>query len=241
MYDAIAASLRLRYRLLPYLYSLAGWTTHRGYTPMRALAFDFRHDPRVFDIVDQFMLGPALLVCPVTHAMHHGPGSTPLDGAQQSRSVYLPAGCGWYDFWTGEHHEGGQTMSVDAPLERIPVFVREDSILPLGPEVQHSGESVAGPLELRVYAGSDGALDLYDDAGDGYGYEDGELSATPLRWDDAERVLSVGGREGSFPGMAPTRRLHPVAVGGGVGTGAAVLSRADPLIHRGEPLTWSAD
>ncbi|MCY7401445.1 MAG: glycoside hydrolase family 31 protein [Nocardioides sp.] len=241
VYDAITASLRLRYRLLPYLYSLAGWTSRRGYTPMRALAFDFRHDPRVFDIVDQFMLGPSLLVCPVTRAMHHGPGSTPLEGVEQSRSVYLPAGCGWYDFWTGERHHGGQRVSADAPLEHIPVFVREGSILPLGPEVQHSGESVAGPVEVRIYAGCDGGFDLYDDAGDGYGYEDGELSITPLRWDDTAWALTVGAREGRFPGMAATRVLHPVVVGTGRATGAAVVSGGESLSYDGEPLIWTAD
>ena len=239
VYDAIAASLRLRYRLLPYLYSLAGWTTQRGYTPMRALAFDFRDDPQALDIVDQFMLGPSLLVCPVTHAMHHGPGSIPLEGAPQSRPVYLPAGCGWYDFWTGERHDGGRTVSAAAPLERIPVFVREGSVLPLGPEVQHTGENVTGPLELRVYPGRDGSFDLYDDAGDGYGYENDELSTTPLRWDDTARALTVGTRKGRFPGMAATRVLNPVVVATGRATGGAVVPGGENLSYEGDPVVWS--
>ncbi len=240
VYDSIAAFLRLRYRLLPYLYSLSGWTTHRAYTPMRALAFDFRHDPAVYDIVDQFMLGPALLVCPVTHAMEHGPDSTPLTGVARSRSVYLPAGTEWFDFWTGERHEGGQTILVEAPLERIPVFVRAGTILPLGPLMQHTDEDPWGPIELRVYPGRDGAFDLYEDAGDGYGYEGGEFAFVPMRWNDSRQVLTVQSREGAFPGMPPSRLVNPVLVSVRSGTGGEVSVASATISYDGGATEWQA-
>ena len=219
-YDTIVAFIKLRYRLLPYLYSLHGWTAHRAYTPMRALAFDFRHDPDVFDVDDEFMLGPSLLICPVTEPIHFGPGSAPLDHGCRTRQVYLPRGCDWYDFWTGRRHEGGQTIDADAPLETMPIFVRAGTILPLGPEVEHTGENPDGPLEIRIYAGADGAFDLYDDEGDGYGYEHGEFTFTSLRWSDQSQRLVVGDRTGSFPGVPAERILQPVLVSEGTGIGA---------------------
>ena len=115
---------RLRYRLLPYLYSLAGWTTHHGYTMLRSLPFDFRDDPAVYDVADEFMLGPAFLVCPVYEPMAYGPGSRPLVDRPRTRSVYLPAGGHWFDLWTDEVLGGGVEIEAAAPMERIPVFVR---------------------------------------------------------------------------------------------------------------------
>ncbi|MEP6797073.1 MAG: DUF5110 domain-containing protein, partial [Lapillicoccus sp.] len=237
-YETIAAFLRLRYRLLPYLYSLNGWTTHRAYTPMRLLAFDFRHDPAGYDVADQFMLGPALLVCPVTEPMYHGPDSRPLIDVPRSRSVYLPDGSEWYDFWTGERHTGGQRIEVAAPLERIPLFVRAGSILPLGPEVESTDEQPFGPLEVRVYPGADARHDLYDDAGDGYAYERGEFSFTPLLWDEATRTLTVGAREGGFAQMPRTRVIAPVVVARGLGLGGAVTPSPAPLHYGGVEATW---
>ncbi|WP_199711280.1 glycoside hydrolase family 31 protein [Tessaracoccus antarcticus] len=239
-YDTIAAFLRLRTRLLPYLYSLTGWTTQRGYTPMRALVFDFRHDPVALGVDDQFMLGPALLVCPVTHPIHHGPGSEPLVDAPASRSVYLPAGADWYDFWTGERHVGGQRIQAEAPLERIPLFVRSGTVLPLGPETSHMEEDPHGALEVRVYPGADGSFDLYEDDGDGYAYERGEFATTTLAWDDATSTLRVAQREGTFPGQAPTRRISVVRVGEGVGVGGGVAEAAGTLHWRGDCMEMQA-
>ena len=238
-YDTLVAFARLRYRLLPYLYSLAGWTTHRGYTPMRSLVFDFRHDPATHRVDDQFMLGPALLVAPVTHPVWFGPGSTPLTGTSASRPVYLPAGCDWYDFWTGQRHAGGRSVEAAAPLERIPLFVRAGSVLPLGPDVQHTGQDPYGDLEVRVYPGADGAFDLYDDAGDGYGYEDGEAAWTPLRWDDAAGELVVGERAGSFPGTPSERGIALVVVDAatGAGTGAGSSAEGPRVRYLGAPVT----
>ena len=155
-YDTLIRFLHLRYRLLPYIYSIAAWETLFDYTMLRLLAFDFRHDPRVYDIADQFMFGPALLVCPVTEAN------------AKTRSVYLPSGCDWHDFWTGQRHAGGQTIDAAAPLDILPLFVRAGSIIPMGPKVQHASESLDAPIELRLYDGADRRFTFYEDENDNY-------------------------------------------------------------------------
>ena len=164
----------LRYRLMPYLYSLAWSVSHSGGTIMRPLVMDWRGDENVWNIADQFMFGPSLLVNPVVHA------------SQDTRTLYLPPG-GWTDFWTGEQWTGGRWVSVASPIEFIPLFVRAGAILPMGPEVQYANQDPFGPTELRVYRGADATFDLYEDAGDGYGYEQGEYAIVPIRWDDNTR------------------------------------------------------
>lgn len=220
-YDTIVAFIRLRYRLLPYLYSLLAAETRSDYTSMRALVFDFRADPMTHDIDDQFMLGPALLVCPVTAPYRYGPGSRPLadPGAPPpTREVYLPAGTDWYDFWTGQRYSGGRRITATAPLGILPLYVRAGSILPLGPLVEHSAASPLGPYELRVYPGADGTFSLYDDAGDGYGYERDEVAVTGLRWDDATATLHIDETRGSYRRPDPVQAgIVRVAVGVGVG------------------------
>ncbi len=207
VYDGLVAALELRYRLLPYIYSLAGWTTQRAYTMLRSLLFDFRDDPMVYDVADQFMLGPAFMVCPVHEPMVHGPDSSALSGVPRQRGVYLPAGSEWYDFWTDRRCSGGERLDADAPLERIPVFVRAGSIVPMGPVRQHAGDLPNAPLEIHVYPGRDGAFSLYEDEGDGYGYEGGAFSTIEFRWQDAQRRLTIGARAGGFPGMVWERQL----------------------------------
>lgn len=218
-YDTIVEFIRLRYRLLPYLYSLQGWETHRNYTTTRALAFDFRHDPAVYDIDDQLMIGPALMICPVTEPMYFGPDSTPLAGVVPTRPVYLPAGCDWYDFWTGDQHSGGQTIEAAAPLERMPIFVRAGSILPLGPIVTHADQGTDGPFEIRVYPGADGRFDLYRDDGDGYGYSRGEYTYTTFRWSDAEGLLTIDAHTSAASGTETHLELMPVRVDEHTGLG----------------------
>jgi len=188
-YDAIAATIALRYRLMPYIYSLAGGVWRNNGMMLRPLLFDFPGDRRAAATDDAFMLGPSLLVCPVTEAMYYGRNSAPLDKAKQ-RTCYLPAGCDWYDFWTGERHPGGGEVTVDAPLERMPLFVRAGAVIPMANGLQYAGQPPEGPLEIHVWRGADGAFDLYDDAGDGYGYERGEYALTRLRWDDGAGVLT---------------------------------------------------
>jgi alpha-D-xyloside xylohydrolase len=218
-YETLRAFDELRYRLLPYIYSLAGWETHERYTMFRHLAFDFREDGAVHDIADQFMFGPSLLVCPVTEPMYYESGSTPLSGTAKAREVYLPAGTGWYDFWTGKRYDGGQTVFADAPLEKIPVFVPSGSVLPMGPVIQHTGEGTDEPWEVRVYPGSDTTFELYEDAGDGYEYEDGNYATTPISWEEATGELVIRDRSGSFPELVEQRDIEAVVVGNGRGAG----------------------
>lgn len=200
--------IKLRYRLQPYNYAVA-WLTHdQGYTMMRALPMDFPNDTSLRGISDQYLFGPALMVSPITT-----PGAT-------SREVRLPAGTTWLDFWTGESHTGGQTITTSASLDRIPLHVRAGSIIPIGPDQQWTGQITGAPVELRVYRGADGNFTLYDDAGDSYAYENGERALVPLTWDDATQTLHFGARQGSYPGMAAQTqfRIRWVAPGHAAGT-----------------------
>ena len=210
LYDALAKFLNLRYRLLPYIYSLAGWTTQRAYTPLRALPFDFRHDPSVYEVGDQFMFGPAFLVCPVTRPMYYAPGSVPLDDADRTRSVYLPSGADWFDFWTDRRYAGGQTVTAAAPLEEMPLFVRAGSIVPMGPQRQFVDDQPDAPVDLHIYPGSDGHFELYDDEGDSYQYETGAFATIPFHWWDATRQLALGPRSGQYPGMQQRREFRVI-------------------------------
>jgi alpha-D-xyloside xylohydrolase len=204
---------RLRYRLLPYIYSVAWKITNEGYTPMRALVMDFPGDVRARNIGDQFMYGPAILVNPVTE-----PGAT-------SRHLYLP-NAKWYDFWTGRAVMGGSAIDAAAPLDRMPLYVRAGSILPMGPELQYSTEKPEDPIELRVYAGANGNFTLYEDENDTYDYEKGAYATIPFVWDDAAKTLTIGDRAGKFPGMLESRTFRIVFVsdGHGAGIGAPVSS-----------------
>jgi alpha-D-xyloside xylohydrolase len=236
-YEALASALRLRYRLLPYLYSLAGWTTQRDYTMLRALPFDFRNDPASLDVADEFMFGPAFLVCPVYRPSSNGPGSMPIADGPRTRMVYLPDGGGWFDFWTDRLVSGGQVSAAEAPLDRIPLFVRAGSIVPMGPVRQHVGDLPDGPLELHVYPGRDASFTLYEDEGDGYGYEQGAFATVEIRWDDRARQLTIGERAGAFRGMLTERAiavtLHPTAGGMSADGTATKDSGARTLCYAG--------
>ena len=207
-YEALVDALRLRYRLLPYIYSLAGWITQHDYTLLRALPFDFRSDPATYDIRDQFMFGPALMVNPVTCPMVYDSGSKPISGAIQSRPVYLPVGADWYDFWTGQKYSGGQTIQADAPISRLPLYVRSGSILPMGPARQHVNDLPEAPVELHIYPGQDGSFELYEDEGDQYNYENGAFSMIDIHWQEAGRQLTLGARKGEYAGMPEQRVIE---------------------------------
>ena len=216
---------RLRYRLLPYVYSVAWMTTSRSYTPMRALVMDFRTDPRAADVGDQFMFGPALLVSPV------------LEPAARSRRVYIPRSS-WFDFWTGSAVAGGRSVDAAAPIDRLPLFVRAGSIIPLGPDIEWTAQKPADPIELRVYRGAGGEFTLYEDEGDTYDYEKGAYAVIPFRWDDARGVLSIGRRRGQFPGMKETRVFRVVFVSPGHGTGIQPTEKPDRTVrYTGDALT----
>jgi alpha-D-xyloside xylohydrolase len=207
---------RLRYRLLPYIYSLAGKTTLANYTPMRSLAFDFRTDTNVYRIPDQYMYGPAFLVNPVTSPLYTGDGA---DGKAKVRPVYLPEGTSWYDFWTGERKAGGQRIDAPAPIGTMPLYVRAGSIIPMGPVMEYATERPADTLELRIYPGADGSFTLYEDENDDYHYEKGAYAMIRLDWNDSRRQLLIHATKGSYPGMLTHRVFHIVLVKEGRGVG----------------------
>lgn len=180
----------------------------------RLLAFDFAGDARVHDIKDEFMFGPAFLVCPVTRPMYYDKGSVTLQDVAKSCTVYLPEGADWMDFWTGKKYEGGREVTADAPIDKIPLFVRKGSIVPMGPVVQHTGELPGKELTIVVYPGRDARFVLYEDEGDNYDYEQGCFSTIELQWNDKRRVLTFGERRGGFEGMEKTRRFRVVVADG---------------------------
>ena len=196
VYDSLVWYTRLRYRLMPYIYTLAGDAYHRDGTMMRGLVMDFPQDPKVRDLATEYLFGPAFLVAPV-----YEPGA-------DSRTVYLPDGTDWYDFNSGEKLAGGRSIEAAAPLVRMPLFVRAGSVVPTGPAIQHTSADPDAPLTLNVYTGADGAFDIYEDDGASYAYENGEWARIPVRWDDAAGRLTLGAREGRFPGMAAARDIR---------------------------------
>lgn len=208
----------LRYRLLPYIYSAAWGVTSNGDTLMRALPLEFSSDAGARAITDQFMFGPSLLINPVT-----------TEGATQ-RTLYLPAGSEWVDFWTGKRSKGGQTINAEAPLDRMPIFARSGSIIAFGPRVE-SASGKADPLELRVYSGANGDFSLYEDEGDNYDYEHGARSIIPMHWDDKSATLAIGARQGSFPGMLEHRTFHIVRVTDAHGVGIPSAQKADATVE----------
>ncbi len=191
--DALAWYDRLRYRLMPYIYALAGAVYHDDGTMMRGLVMDFPSDPKAANVNDEYMFGPSFLVAPVSQYQ------------ARSRGVYLPAGARWVDFYTGRRFDGGQTITADAPLARMPLFVRQGAILPIGPAIEYTGEKRDAPVTLFVYTGADGKFALYDDDGTSEAYQRGGFARIPLAWDEARHTLTIGKRAGSFKGMAKSR------------------------------------
>jgi len=205
--------------MLPYVYSLAGAVTHEAGTFLRPLVMDFPKDSAARRVADQYLFGPALLVSPVTAYK------------ARSRRVVLPLGATWYDLWTGRTIPGGQTIDAPAPYDAMPVHVRAGSIVPFGPELQWTGEKPADPVTLFVYAGADGAFTLYEDDGLTYGYEKGAFSRIPIRWDDATSTLTIGAREGSFPGMLASRTFEVIVVSKDRPVGFSFEPKADRAVR----------
>jgi alpha-D-xyloside xylohydrolase len=224
----LARADRLRYRLMPYLYSQAWQVTAHAGTIMRALVMDFPHDVAARESKDEFLFGPAMLVCPVTQR-----GAT-------TRPVYLPGGTRWTNFWTGQSVNGGRTITAPAPIDILPLYIRAGSIIPMGPFLQYASEKPDGPIELRVYRGANGAFMLYEDEGDSYRYEKGAYAAIPITWNEAAKTLIVGARRGRFPGMQKRRTFKIIWVRPGRGVGLAEAA-ADATIHyRGLPVSVKA-
>ncbi len=209
---------KLRYRLLPYIYSLAGKTTLDNYTMMRSLAFDFRNDPNVYSIPDQYMFGPAFLVNPVTAQ------------GEKSRKVYLPKAATWYDFWTGKELKGGKTLDAAAPVDIMPLYVRAGSIIPMGPEVEYANQKTGKPFELRIYPGANGQFKVYEDENDNYNYEKGQFATFTISWNDKTRELSISDTKGQFPNMLKQHTYNVVLVKGDHGSNTGITAKTDKTV-----------
>ncbi len=201
VYKSLVYYDELRYRLMPYIYSLAGMAYHKDYTLMRSMAMDYTADKQTYEISDQFLLGSGLMACPV------------YKYKARSRQVYFPKGNRWYDFYTGKKIEGGQKLSVEAPLDRIPLFVPAGTILPVGDVMQFTSEKKADDMEIRVYLGKNGEFSLYEDEGNNYNYEKGAFSNINFEFNNANGTLTIGKRQGSYEGMLTKRIFRVVTIG----------------------------
>ena len=231
IYDAIEKQIRLRYRLIPYLYSIAWQVTSNNDSYMRPLFADFAVDKTVWDMTDEFMFGHSILAAPIVNpqyteeriirtnemtgwnrqnATENGSTGAVDFTATKTATKYLPKGAQWYDFWTGQRYQGGQNVELQTSIDRVPMFVRAGSILPLGPEMQYVGEKSWDNLELRVYPGANGSFVLYEDEGDSYNYEKGTYTTITFDWSDKSRTLTIGARRGSYPGMLQSRTFTVV-------------------------------
>jgi alpha-D-xyloside xylohydrolase len=231
VYDAIEQMIRLRYRLIPYLYSTAWQVTSQNESYLRPLFSDFAADKRVWNMTDEFMFGRSILAAPIVDPQYTEEQIIKEDAmtgwdrrnngnnnenenvdwsATHTITKYLPKGTTWYDFWTNKTYQGGKNVTLETSLNRVPMFVRAGSILPLGPVMQYVGEKAWDNLEIRVYPGANGTFTLYEDEGDSYHYEKGIYSTISFRWDDSRKMLTIGERKGSFPGMLATRQFSVV-------------------------------
>ena len=227
VYDAIEKQIRLRYRLLPYLYSTAWQVTSNNQSYLRPLFSDFAADKKVWDLTDEFMFGSSILAAPIVEAQYtqekiiredamtgwerkevSGESAAQADwGGTKTATKYLPKGANWYDFWTGKLYKGGQNVVLTTTLDKVPMFVRAGSILPLGPEMQYIGEKSWDNLEIRIYPGADGEFSLYEDEGDGYNYEQGYYSNIIFTWTERTRTLHISARQGGYKGMLLDRKF----------------------------------
>ncbi len=219
-----AQYLDLRYRMLPYIYAQTAAVSRAGSTLMRPLVMDFPADKQALEQRHEFMFGPSLLVAPVTEPQ------------VKQWNVYLPQhAAGWIDFWTGKAYPGGQTVTIESTLEKIPLFVKAGSILPLGPEKQYAAQPTDTPWEIRIYPGADASFTIYEDEGDNYNCEKGEFSTFTLTWNDAEKTLEIGNRKGSFAGMKQERMLNIVVVTPQQGTGSKPSAPVKTITYSGTP------
>jgi alpha-D-xyloside xylohydrolase len=228
-YDSIEKFINLRYILLPYIYSTSWDVTANQSSMMRALVMDFADDRTALDINDQYMFGRSILVCPVTDGMYSKDREEDFSTIGE-RELYLPKGADWIDFWTGEIFTGGQRISRETPIDIMPLYVRAGSILPIGPKVQYAEEKKWDTLEIRIYEGADGEFVLYEDENDNYNYEKGMFSTITFAWNDFKNTLTVGAREGSFPGMLSERKFNVVKVTVQKGTGIEPSETFDKVI-----------
>ena len=229
VFDAIEKYIKIRYSLLPYIYSVSWDVTTNQSSMMRALVMDFANDKKALDINDEYMFGKSILVCPVTKAMYSKDTEEDFS-AIKSRELYLPLGTDWFDFWTGEKLAGGKTVVKETPLDIMPLYVKAGSILPIGPEVQYATEKKWDELEIRVYTGANGEFTLYEDENDNYNYEKGVFSTITFFWDDTKKVLTINDRKGTFPGMLPERKFNIVKVTSDNGTRMDTVQKYNKVV-----------
>ena len=241
-YDAMIKTIKLRYRLLPYIYSTAGDCVQNSGSMMRALVMDYAADKKASRLNDEYLFGRNILVKPVTDPLYtwkdkEKKGHTIYPDVRKAAApvnVYLPKGNKWYDFWSNTQYEGGQDIQRLCPIDIMPVFIKAGTILPFGPEVQYSSEKPWDELEIRVYPGADGKFTLYEDEGDNYNYEKGKFSEIQFVWDEADRTLNIDSRKGSYKGMLQHRRFHIVLVGTDSGTGDEPMQASKSVEYDGK-------
>jgi len=238
VYDAIEKYINLRYSLLPYIYSASWDVTANQSSMMRALVMDFAADKQALDINDEFMFGKSLLVSPVTKPMYwknevKGNDTVKVEDYStiETKEVYLPNGADWYDFWTGDKFNGGQTVNKEVPLDIIPLFVKAGAIIPIGPMVQFATQKKWDNLEIRVYEGTNGEFTLYEDENDNYNYEKGAYSTIIFSWNNTKRVLTISDRKGSYPGMLAERKFNIVLVSKSKGIGSHAETTFDKEVN----------
>ena len=241
-YDAIIRTIKLRYRLLPYIYSTASDCVQNSGSMMRALVMDYAADKKASRLNDEYLFGRNILVKPVTDPLYtwkdkEKKGHTIYPDVRKAAApvnVYLPKGNKWYDFWSNTQYEGGQDIQRLCPIDIMPVFIKAGTILPFGPEVQYSSEKPWDELEIRVYPGADGSFTLYEDEGDNYNYEKGKFSEIQFVWNEAARTLNIAPRKGSYKGMLQHRRFHIVLVGADSGIGDQPMQASKSVEYDGK-------
>ena len=241
-YDAMIKAIKLRYRLLPYIYSTAGDCVQNSGSMMRALVMDYAADKKASRLNDEYLFGRNILVKPVTDPLYtwkdkEKKGHTIYPDVRKAAApvnVYLPKGNKWYDFWSNTQYEGGQDIQRLCPIDIMPVFIKAGTILPFGPEVQYSSEKPWDELEIRVYPGADGKFTLYEDEGDNYNYEKGKFSEIQFVWNEADRTLNIAPRKGSYKGMLQHRRFHIVLVDANSGAGEQPMQASKSVEYDGK-------
>lgn len=237
IYDAIERTINLRYRLLPYIYATAWQVTSNSGSFMRALVMDYAEDTCTHNLNDEYLFGKSILVAPVVNAMYvTKKDKTGIEDYSlvKTKSVYLPKGTDWFDFWTGKKFKGGQTIEKDAPIDIVPLFVKAGSILPIGPKVQYAQEKKWDNLEIRIYPGSNGTFTLYEDENDGYNYEKGAFSTITFSWNDKSKKLTIENRKGNFAGMLVLRKFNLVLVGENAGISDLNTEKVKSISYSGK-------
>jgi alpha-D-xyloside xylohydrolase len=227
--DTVEANMRsmlnLRYRLMPYIYSEAWQVSKNGSTIMRPMVMDFKNDATAIAQSYEYMFGKSFLVAPITEA------------GVNKWNVYLPKSTSWYDFWTARRFTGGQTIKTDAPQDKIPLYVKAGSVIPVGPNVQYATEKNWDNLEIRVYPGANGKFVLYEDENDNYNYEKGIYSIITFNWDEAKKTLTISDRNGSFSGMLNERKFNVVIVSMNKGLGDSISQPDKVITYAGKKIT----